>query len=512
MITACPPGRTKRSGGELWVKRPVRIQKTIEKAPRVEVLHDSIRVGEVTLLKAQVFVDMNTAKNRSKTLSTPPNWRAEVVWKPLRHFGRFYFQSLHLRVSDTAGQWFFNDYFNNNADAQWFRIYWPSQLPINDFETLHTTPPHGPQYVPGEIPESNSLHDTLFTSEQIRYSSKFGGSVALVFRSLEDYEYDLRGKEVEVESLPNGQKVVESKVWDFSSIEMAIHVHPRPDAFNRQYAYNRVPTTANVILTPTDPVGYTLRRKVSAMGHELSRDIFPSTDPSEELAKELRVALKQVALGLGNSGSICRTAAQFLHGYIHSEFQGEISDTHFVDMIELSDDYIDLHSHAKIPIFYIQLRLSRINYDPLADLLGINISAEIAAQHIYCVDCDNPVVTRNFHDIGNNEGTPLQPYGAFRLDQCDELEGIIASVRIRENDPGPFDDIYEPVLFNVPFDCDTLRSRYNNGDNPQLGLVEAPVTQVGDICGESESDGTIWACYDYAGTFDFESRVLLYER
>lgn len=503
---------SKPRGEQLFIK-PGRLPAHGEQ--KIEVHPESIRVAGVTLSKEQQLADMRLGESVLATRGASPRWPASVSWKPRRHFGRFYLQTPHIRVTGSTGRWFFNDYFTANPDIQWFAMYWPpGQLPIDDFETLATTTPGGPQYVPGEIPDVGSLHDTLFFLEQIHYSSRFGGTVALVLRSLENFEYDLRSEEEEVPELSTSPttRVMESTLWDFSSIEMTLYVHPRAFAFNRGNAYIQVPSTATAILIPETPVAYTLRRTVNNAGTEQLSEIFRSNETPEQIDSKLQAALQRAERHINSSTSIGEPASRLVHGFIHSEFQDDISTTHFVDMIEIADDYFMPYTHAKIPIVSIQLRLPQINFDPLGDPLGIDITATIAAQQIYCVTCDNPVVTHTFHDLDNNEGTPLRTYAVVRLDQCDQLEGVIAAVDIVEHDWPTPDEHYETQLFNAPFSCDIARARYNNGVNPQLGLVEAPVLQEGVMCVEIISgEGGFW-CNDHGGSFTFESRAYLYEQ
>lgn len=489
-------------------------QPPVHDKQKIEILPESIRVAGVTIPKEQQLANMQLGQATVAAGAAPLNWPSSMAWKPRRHFGRFYLQSPHIRVTGSSGNWFFNDYFTDNPDSQWFAMYWPpGQLPVNDFETLHTKPPGGPQYVPGEIPALGSLHDTLFFIEQIYYSSRFGGSVAVVLRSLENYEYDLRSEEVEIPELSTQtMKVMESTLWDFSSTEMTLFVHPRPYAFNRSNAYNLVPRKATAVLVPDSAVAYTLRRTVSSAGTEQSSEIFSSNETPEQLNRALRAALQLAERNITNSTSIGQPASRFVHGFIHSEFQNHISTTHFIDMIEIADDYFMPYTHAKIPIITIQLRLPEINFDPLDDPLGIDITATIAAQRIYCIDCDNPVVPHTFHDLDNNEGTPFRTYAAFRLDQCNQVEGVIASVSIVEHDFPTPDEHYDTEFFNVPFSCETAQARYNNGVNPQLGLVEDPLVQEGWMCvGAIPDEGGVW-CPNYGGTYTFESRVYLHEQ
>ncbi len=481
----------------------------------VEVRPNLVRVGKVARNMAQLQADMGRARGGVVSGRRPEAWPVARVWKPRRYFGRFYLQSPHVRISGSTGTWFFNDYFTGNPDNQWFALYWPpGQLPVNNFETLSTTTPPGPQYVPGETPAPGNLHDTLFYLEQIRYSSRFGGSVALVLRSQEDYEYDLRSEELEVAgaSTTPGQKVMESTLWDFSSVGLTLYVQPRAFALNRNHAYQLVPNKAYAVLSPKSPVAYTYRRTLSQAGSQISSEIFRSKESPEQLKLKLKAALQRAERDIGGSTSIGLPASRLVHGFIHSQFQRDIGTRHFVDMIEIADDYFLPHTHAKIPHFAIQLRLPQINYDPDVTMLIGGITASIAAQHIYCLDvnnpaddCDNPVVSHTFSDIENGDGTPTATYGVFRLDDCEYVKGIVSLVSLKAYlflEP----ETPDSKAFNVPFSCETLRQRYNNGVNPQLGLVGPPHVQKEYI--ETCHGGGVCK---YFGTFQFESRVYLFE-
>ncbi|MGW8323219.1 MAG: hypothetical protein ACWGSD_16850, partial [Thermodesulfobacteriota bacterium] len=227
-LTACTHlGETTRAGEKLdsghatqWVATSEDLLPPTDS--EVVVSRDSVKLGEVTLTAEEMVGRMILAEELYATDLHPMDY-VLAPGKPLRHFGKFYLGSPSILVDAASGTWYFNDYFRNNRDSEWFGKYF-MPLPVNNFER-----PAPNQDVPGTMPARGQLNDTLFDLHQVYWSSRYGGSVALRCRSLENVEYDVRGEERVIEGgdtpAPEDD-VLESIMWDVREMEMTIHVIP----------------------------------------------------------------------------------------------------------------------------------------------------------------------------------------------------------------------------------------------------------------------------------------------
>jgi hypothetical protein len=268
---------------------------------------------------------------RTLPIRPPANWLSGIRWRPLRHFGPFHYGSDFEQIQIFGSTWYFNDYFSTCPDASWYRQYFGGNLPQNR-TPIRTSPPP-PTYVPGEYPANPNDLEVLFRLEHITYSSNYGGSVKLTFLSIEDYEYEVR----------HGQTL-----WDVSSLEMQVYVVPRAGVFNSTSSYTIYSNnTVHVDFNAYDPVAYEI-----GSGNIISR-------LNDTKSNELSEHLNTIGASLINSFTL--PAVRFVHGFLHGQFQSEIGTNDFVDMIEISDGFLSMHTRAPIPMLFLETRLSYID-------------------------------------------------------------------------------------------------------------------------------------------------------
>jgi len=378
----------------------------------------------------------NAIKKRHNVLLTKPpqKWPKDLAWRPLRHFGPFYYGSefaqIQVRLTGASAIWYFNDFFATCTDASWYTQYFAGNLPATP-TSIPSTPP-STQYIPGQFRGSDGIHDLLFGLDSVELSSQFGGSVKLSFQTIEDYEYEVQKGQI---------------IWDVRSIEMIIFVTPRAEVFNQP---NRVNYSNNlsVVFVPHDPIAYDISGSAIAL----------MDDPKID---ELQDALQAAASLLISQTAFANTASKFVHGFLHGQLQNEIGASEIVTMIEVRDGFIDAYTQNATPMFSISLRLHPIHVD---DEQGFkNVTGDIFAEHVFTLprgSDDNPVFGYEFA-VASGDSTTFRSSGFFNLQECTELQEFLYMVSAT-GWGGLFTDPRTGHLIDtVSIDCNVLQSRQN---------------------------------------------------
>lgn len=375
-------------------------------------------------------------KKRHNVLITKPpqSWPKDLAWRPLRHFGPFYYGSefaqIQLRVNGASAIWYFNDFFASCPDASWYTQYFAGNLPATS-TSIPSTPP-STQYIPGQFRGSDGIHDLLFGLDSVELSSQFGGSVKLSFQAIEDYEYEVQ----------QGQTI-----WDVRSIEMIIFVTPRAEVFNQPNRIN-YGNNLSVVFVPHDPIAYDISGSVIAL----------MDDPKID---DLQNTLQTAASQLNSQTAFVNIASKFVHGFLHGQLQNEIGASEIVTMIEVRDGFIDAYTQNATPMFSVSLRLHPIHVD---DEQGFkNVTGDIFAEHVFTLprgSDDNPVFGYEFA-VGSGDSTPFRNSGLFNLQECTELQEFLYMVTAT-GWGGLFTDPRTGRLIDtVGIDCNLLQNRQN---------------------------------------------------
>jgi hypothetical protein len=394
---------------------------------------------------------------------------------------------VQVRINGTLPLWYFNDFFTdvNAGDATVYAKYFSTYPPINTTTPISTSPL--PTYVPGAFPSADGLNDVLFGLEHVRYSSRYGGSVELHFRTVEDYEIDLRRG---------------STYWDITSLQMRVYVRPEANRFNP--LPGPAPSNAQGVLqVEMSAQGVVAYELVSAAAQ---RQFVPLLDQDLE---GLRIKLDSIAgviearpEGFG-SNAFRLNAVRFVYGFVHSQFQNLIEPTNKVDMIELADDFLDPHTSPGEPTFNIQLRINDINLntEPGDEEIVVTINT--------LWDYQGPsgpellgAPEREF-ELGNREGTSFRTMAQWELDECPFIGTIRFLIDVTEEDGGAFlgDDHFDTDReIQVSPNCAGLQNSVNAG---QFG--PGPES-IHDVVLTEQDDG------DVAGAMSVSTRTSVFVR
>ena len=407
---------------EITLKKEMSIQK-------VEALEAaSTRFDIATTLQAQTF----------HNYSVPPNWPGNRSWKPLRHFGPFFSGSIFDKVKVHVARqnvvaMIYNDFLTGHEDAEIFKKYYGATLP--------STPTPVSDHKAGLFPTQDGPNDMLFELDQIRYTSRYGGSVQLLFKLSEDYE----GEIVKVLASTN-----EHIVWDLKSLTMSVFVIPAAGSFNPLHP-GGIPQPNFIEFKPGRAVAYSV-------------DGTTRTVITEDTSAQLREALDAMKPWL--SGQLKMNMHNLVHGFIHSQFRDFIAETDLVDKVAVTDGFIDLHTREAIPIFLVEARIRDVELNTESGAEEINFSA--GAWHVLDEEHadddppppDTPSVRREFATIDSGQGTPFEIFGVFRVDNCNSLALVrFWFAAVEEDDfPNPSDYYRNYVHPTFRYSCANLAS------------------------------------------------------
>ena len=413
--------------------------------------------------------------------SVPPNWPANISWKPMRHFGPFLSGStldkvqVHVDRPNVVAM-IYNDFLAGHEDAEIFKKYYGATLPST------STPVY--QHVPGRFPTAEGPNHMHFELDQIRYTSRYGGSVQLLFKLNEDFEGEIVKR---LAPAPSNERIV----WDLKSLTMAVYVIPRADAFN-----------------PLSPVGgeqpnFIEFKPGRAVAYKVD-DAGTRTPMTEDTSAQLREVLDAMKTWL--SHALRTHMHDLVHGFIHSQFRDFIAATELVDKVAVTDGFIDLHTREAIPIFMVLTRIRNVALDTESDEEEIRFKA--GAWHVYdpaSADVDppppdTPMVKREFAVIDEGQGTPLETFGVFRVDTCNRLVLVRFWFAAEEEDdfPNPNDYFRNYVHPTFSYDCANLETLAGQA---AYGVVSETTVEGMDLLKMETLEREGW--------FSFTTRVVL---
>lgn len=279
--------------------------------------------------------------------------RADVPpgYKPMRHFGPFArgsdFRQVQVVITPTVitpynqpasvswnAEWYHNGYFVGHADAAIMKNYYPNQVLPTDATPVQDRSP-------------GDLRPTVLELNEIKYTSRYGGTVRLFFRSNEDFGFEI-------------WDVDSNSMWDIKDLWMSCFVVPQADVLNpvdvadRNRLTNYAGKRIHMELAA---------RKENATAYQIGQaglqttlaPYVPGTEPS------LEEVLARLASALEASQNLSRGAKRLTCAYLHSEHQAQIPPGYVVDEVEISDDYFNLRGHQGQPWFGIWGRIANIS-------------------------------------------------------------------------------------------------------------------------------------------------------
>jgi hypothetical protein len=259
------------------------------------------------------------------------------AWRAMRNFGPFFSSGLNgiqIRLENGGGTWFFNNFLNSQPSPynSIFSQYLGTQYPGNT-STISLEPP---QYTPGKQP-GNLTTGIQMSMSAIRYSSKHGGSVELLFKSIENYEIELKN---------------ENMTWDVGSLEMRLYVIPKVMGFRAGNPglklYGQESTLEYFVeLSAKEPIQY----QKNADNHY---EMLPVNVSALDTALN---KLSRALVGQAGVSPFAATAFKFTHALLHCLFDDYITSMRIVQMIEIKDDYLSVYTRDGIPTVYLLCRV-----------------------------------------------------------------------------------------------------------------------------------------------------------
>lgn len=318
----------------------------------------------------------------SAQLVAPPDQpQRGVAYQTVSRFtGPFFlreFEEIQVVLNKNQGEWYYNDYFSKVDPAIYRKYYWPANLgdptrsadahkfpatPSPENPTSPGLPPPRPGGATGPPPSDNGAHGVLMTLKSIHYSSRYGGSVKLVFDMEEEHFYEFR---------------FAPYLYDLPGLKMNVHVvpvaillnpSPIPPAGNLTL---RGPYTVDVFVEFELPEHFNSYVEAYEDGQGDPVDLgkeCPSGGttvgigpvPPEKLADARNHLFeKLVAYGGLLADSMKLKANCFTYGFLHDLHKDTISTEAIrPDRISISDNHFELVTHQGEPVFSIRFRIT----------------------------------------------------------------------------------------------------------------------------------------------------------
>jgi len=388
------------------------------------------------------------------SLQTPSGARS----KPLRHFGPFNAGSdlSQIQVLITGllfHGWYHNDFFSNHPDDAVFAKYYPGEDTPDRSISETPTVQHDPGTFPGiSGNQPESFNDILLSLASIHYTSAYGGSIRLLFRSSENTEFEVRRN---------------NTLWDVRRLEMSVYVQPdrnkldpiRPGVFgNAAFWRKRI----HAEFRPERVTQYT----ISDAGTDNQKMAMVSSPAIDDLKAALAI------LGDRVEQNIAIHAARFAHGFLQSQFQTLI-DGKVVDSLEISDDFVDMVTRDPQPYLWVRARIGTI-WSQADYVLGsctiFNCEGEyVVVIHSSRVRSDGGLEPgRTLTEaLDQNGASSWQYYVGHEASLCADFPAVSFDILVSEIDPNSRLN-FHPIGNWWQFDCDSISAAIEAGRQTKL--------------------------------------------
>ena len=343
-----------------------------------------------------------------------PAWPMQYAWKPRSFYGPWFagsnLDAIQLTLKrNLVPTWYYTTYFDDitGVDLQIYSQYIPG------ITTSMAAPPDYSR-IPGLTPTQPSantvqLTDIYLSLNEIHLSSKYGGSVELVFRSHENVEFEIRKG---------------NTLWDSRTLQIRIFATPKTNQMNPlapQTAYNTF-DPLNVELEAIDPTEYS----ITTINNETY--FIPQASVNNQ---ELMQALELITAAIELNNNLRLQANQFIHAWLHVEHQQLIDRTasppERVDAIEISDNFLDMKTSAREPWFTWFVQVVQLDAPHLHHF-------KISIMHDYYGT--NPIrIWNSVETLHPREASRLIRAGHFLLANCDSLEQVNVEISVRDFHP-----------------------------------------------------------------------------
>jgi hypothetical protein len=409
----------------------------------------------VKKMDAILTVGTTRASSLGPILPTPPRgWPRDLAWKPRRYFGPFWHSSRLEEIEvlvqgPSTAIWYHNDFFTNHPDAAPYQPFYPGNVLPSD-----RTPDR--QYMPGYIPPQDGAGVIYFALERVSYSSRYGGTVELFFRSQGNVGLEFR----------NGQIV-----WDVTDLLMKIFVTPTKEG-------------------QTTPLLAHGKGEVTCEFHPRGVTAYSLTTPStpfqvltdnhgSELAGILNVLAARVISDIRDS------ARRFVAGFLTAQFSELLGPDIVVDSINISDDFIQFFTHKGVPHVWVSFQARNVHSYGADIITEPEFRLTLSSDYVWTSGIiHGPSRTA---DVENHGATPWVTVGQWTLDEIRHLGSIVLRVSGVEVDWPDSDDVFDTYETAITLDQAELVAAHQH---QQYGLVEQRV-----ISTYTDFQGSSWSLF-----------------
>jgi hypothetical protein len=301
------------------------------------------------------------------TNKPPSNLSRNIAWRPARHFGAWNkgsdFGDINILLNGRGGSWFFNDYFSTmpeNKQRIYKKYYRRDVGDSLDSVTLPSDVTTELVHLPSGQPEASAgAHNILLSLQQIDKTSKYGGSIKLVFKMadvkgahgdnihFDNFEYEF----AYIDNTDSENPV--TTLFNVDDVRLNIYVAPHPDEFNRTRNFSN----QCKVLAEIDIDGVTA----------IQNDVRIENDSAYQNLKEALPAIGASAANNASPNYRAPHACALVQGFLHDQFQnelGELTDTtDIVDKILISDHFIDIFTREGQPVLTADWQITLIRID-----------------------------------------------------------------------------------------------------------------------------------------------------
>lgn len=425
------------------------------------------------LSRAQRVEDMAAQVHTFHPVSfKPASWPQGVAWRPLRYSGPFTsgsdLEEMQIVLQGTSGKVYYNNLFLNHPSAAIYKLYYRTNWGTGGSFASTALPNNVTPALPARRvppPGTDGANSILMELKRIEYSSRYGGTVRLVFEMAnyatpnnqshaDDFDFEFREGDY---------------LFDVSGLEMSIFEYPLPTSFNPTV---QLPFATGVQqpYVGTEQVEFT-NGDVAAYKYVADKVVPVAYDDAARAA--LSAVETRVAAGVPDKYVNISNAQRFSLGFLHDQFQSlfqSLSDpTDGGEKLWLTDNFADLTTKNRTAVFSLYFGLDNITtVDDDMEFWATNA-------HLYrSISDDDPIPIQSYPDnyglgwayvIRPIKGTsiPWIHLGTWNASDCSQLVGD--SVQVRLVDPGFFSSTdYGYAEFKVTFDCGTIGQLAQQGE------------------------------------------------
>jgi len=293
--------------------------------------------------------------------------------------------SIKLQIDGQGAHWYFTDFLTSNPAGPFVSRYLPAsytpqQLPP-DISSTGTA-----RHVPGAFKTQDGMQDIRFYLSCVRYSRRFGGTVQLLFRDEETYEYDAR----------HG-----STLWDLDDVDLSIFVVPTPAQFNTAVA---VGTERKFVeIRPRTLLAYTVGTNGS---------ITPDASNQAAAFDTLWSSVASGILAGGAPASVHYPVGAFVYGFIHYLWSATLTGANRVAMMELDENTLNLTLRAGQPTVDVSVRVTNISLSEGFGQTGTSVTVSGTASW------DPTLTTSHRFNLDDRTSTSSVTLVSFPLSAC----------------------------------------------------------------------------------------------